>query len=66
MKTLVVPEEEPTTLEILLAACELAHQHLEALRLEAGIGNMLPEPMRDVFRFVDEELQAAIAKAKDE
>jgi len=47
----------------LLAACKLARQHLDALRLEAGICNCLTESQRDVFKFVDETLQVAIRKA---
>ena len=50
----------------LLVACELAKQHLDALRLEAGICNCLTESQRDVFKFVDETLQAQIRKARGE
>jgi len=44
----------------LLAACKLAKQHLDALRIEARIGLWLAEPQRETFRFVDETLTAAI------
>jgi len=48
----------------LLEACKLAKQHLDALRLEARIGLWLSEPQQEVFKFVDETLQAAIRKAR--
>jgi len=45
----------------LVEACKLAKQHLDALRLEAGVGNYLAAPQRETFRFVDETLTAALA-----
>jgi len=48
----------------LLAACELAKELLDALRLDSGIGKVLHDYERDAFKHTDEKLTAAIAKAE--
>lgn len=50
----------------LLAACKLAKQLLDALRLESGIGNYLTDPEKETFRFVDETLQKSIEGVENE
>ena len=67
-------EEEPTlflercllhdSAPALLAACKLAKQHLDAMRLESGMGNVLLPFEKAAFEQVDDALTAAIAQAK--
>ena len=50
------------TLYELLEACELASVLLDALRIESGVGNILNEPEKENFQWVDDKLKAALAK----
>lgn len=50
----------------LLAACKLAKQHLDAMRLESGMGNVMLPFEKAAFEQVDRELTAAIAQAEGE
>ena len=50
----------------LLAACKLAKQHLDAMRLESGLGNVLSPMEKAAFEQVDAALTAAIEKAEVE
>ena len=48
----------------LLAACKLAKQYLDALRIESGIGNVMYDFEKVAFEQVDQALIAAIEQAK--
>ena len=48
----------------LLAACEAARALLDALRLESGVGHILPGPVKELYEATDALLQDAIAKAQ--
>ena len=48
----------------LLEACKLAKQHLDAMRLESGMGNVLLPFEKAAFEQVDTALTAAIEKAE--
>ena len=50
--------------DALVAACKAAKQHLDAMRLESGMGNVMLPFERAAFEQVDRELTAAIEKAE--
>jgi len=48
----------------LLEACKLAKQHLEAMRVESGMGNVMLPFEKQTFEQVDKVLSEAIEKAE--
>ena len=52
--------------DALVAACRLAKEHLGAMRLESGMGNVMLPFERAAFEQADNVLTAAIAKAEGE
>ena len=59
-------ERAVNSFDALLAACRLAKEHLDAMRLESGMGNVMLSFERTAFEQVDNVLTAAIAAAEGE
>ena len=50
----------------LVEACERSKTLLDALRLDHGVGHLLSATQQQTYRAVDEQIQAALAGAKED